>query len=199
MGGRTTIGVLALQGAFREHQDIISRCGAEAIPVRTRDDIRFIDGLIIPGGESTTIGKLLLEYDLGETIIGRAKQGMPVFGTCAGMIVMAKEIPGYQQYSLGLMDISARRNAFGRQVDSFEADLVVKGIEGTVKGVFIRAPYIDRVWGETEILCEYQGKVVMARENNLLAASFHPELTQDLSVHRYFLQMIKNIVKGQSV
>lgn len=190
MAGKKIIGVLALQGAFAEHQAALRRCRAEVIRVRSKEDINAIDGLIIPGGESTTIGRLLVDYDLGDSIIERSKAGMPVFGTCAGMIVMAKEIPGSEQYSLGLMDISARRNAFGRQVDSFEADLEVKGLPKQVRGIFIRAPYVDRVWGQTEVLSMYDGKVVMARENNLLVSSFHPELTPDLTVHHYFLDMI---------
>ncbi len=190
MAGKKVIGVLALQGAFVEHQAALRRCKAEAIRVRSKEDVKAIDGLIIPGGESTTIGRLLVDYDLGDSIIERSRAGMPVFGTCAGMIVMAKEIPGSDQYSLGLMDISARRNAFGRQVDSFEAYLDVKGQAKKIKGVFIRAPYVDRVWGETEVLSVYDGKVVMARENNLLVSSFHPELTPDLTVHKYFLGML---------
>lgn len=190
MAGKKVIGVLALQGAFREHQAAIERCGATAKKVRTREDIQKADALIIPGGESTTMGRLLESYDLGHTIVERSRAGMPIFGTCAGMIVMAREIPGYQQYSLGIMDISVRRNAFGRQLDSFEAELDIRNISDRVKGVFIRAPFIDRIWGETEVLCEYMGKTVMARENNLLTVSFHPELTEDLTIHRYFLSMI---------
>ncbi|MGE5543816.1 MAG: pyridoxal 5'-phosphate synthase glutaminase subunit PdxT [Bacillota bacterium] len=190
MAGKKVIGVLALQGAFAEHQAVLSRCKAEAIRVRSKEDIKAIDGLIIPGGESTTIGRLLVDYDLGESIIERSRTGMPVFGTCAGMIVMAKEINGSEQYSLGLMNISTRRNAFGRQVDSFEADLEVKWQRKKIKGIFIRAPYVDRVWGDAEVLSMYDGKVVMVREKNLLACSFHPELTSDLTIHRYFLSMV---------
>jgi 5'-phosphate synthase pdxT subunit len=177
VAGKKVIGVLALQGAFAEHQAALQRCEADVIRVRSKEDVQAIDGLIIPGGESTTIGRLLVDYDLGDCIIERCNAGMPIFGTCAGMIVMAKEIPGHQQYSLGLMDISARRNAFGRQVDSFEAGLDVKGLPEKIRGVFIRAPYVDRVWGDTEVLCEYDGKVVMAREKNRLVCAFHPELT----------------------
>ncbi|NLW45626.1 MAG: pyridoxal 5'-phosphate synthase glutaminase subunit PdxT [Syntrophomonadaceae bacterium] len=189
MAGKKVIGVLALQGAFVEHEAALRRCGAKAIRVRRKEELEGIDGLIIPGGESTSIGRLLVAYDLAETIVERSQTGMPIFGTCAGMIVMAKEIPGSDQFTLGLMDISARRNAFGRQVESFEADLDVKGFPRPVRGIFIRAPYIDRVWGETEVLSVYEGKVVMARERNLLTCSFHPELTTDLSIHKYFLDM----------
>lgn len=187
--GKKTIGVLALQGAFIEHQSVLNRCNVNILKVRTKEDIRAIDGLIIPGGESTTIGRLLQDYDLGDTIIEQAREGMPVYGTCAGMIVMAKEIPGYDQYSLGLIDMSVKRNAFGRQVDSFEADLSIKGIDHGFKGVFIRAPYADRFWGAAECLCEYEGKNVMIKEGNFLASSFHPELTRDPAIHKYFLSL----------
>jgi 5'-phosphate synthase pdxT subunit len=190
VAGKKTVGVLALQGAFVEHQEILNRCKAEAKKVRSKEDIYAIDGLIIPGGESTTIGRLLVDYDLGDTIVARAREGMPVFGTCAGMIVMAKEIPGYDQYSLNLMDISVRRNAFGRQVESFETDLAIKGIAHKIRGVFIRAPYADKVWGDCDVLCEFEEKIVMVREHNLLAGAFHPELTRDLSIHKYFLNML---------
>lgn len=191
MAGKKKIGVLALQGAFLEHQQVLARCGAEAVKVRSREDLDAIDGLIIPGGESTTIGKLLVDYDLGDTLIRRAKEGMTVFGTCAGMIVLAKDLPGHSQYTLGLMDIGVQRNAFGRQVDSFEADLTVKGISRPVKGIFIRAPYVSRVGKGVEVLAEFDGKPVMVREGSLLAASFHPELTRDISIHKYFLSMTK--------
>ncbi|MGE5397546.1 MAG: pyridoxal 5'-phosphate synthase glutaminase subunit PdxT [Chitinophagales bacterium] len=190
MAGKKTVGVLALQGAFAEHQNVLKRCGVGVHRVRSIDDLASIDGLIIPGGESTTIGKLLVDFKLADRVIELARGGMPVFGTCAGMIVMAREIPGHDQYSLGLMDISAKRNAFGRQVESFEADLDVKGISKKVKGIFIRAPYVDRVWGDAKILCEYQDKIVMVKQHNLLASAFHPELTKDLTVHNYFLEML---------
>lgn len=190
MAGKKVVGVLALQGAFREHQDAIDSCGATAIKVRTREDVKAADALIIPGGESTTIGRLMKAYDLGNAIIEQSREGMPIFGTCAGMIVMAKETPGYQQYSLGIMDISVRRNGFGRQIDRFEAELDIQGFSDQVRGVFIRAPFIDRVWGETQVLCKYMGQTVMAREKNLLTASFHPELTRNLAIHQYFLSMI---------
>jgi len=189
VAGKKVIGVLALQGAFVEHEAALQKCGARAIRIRRKEELKGIDGLIIPGGESTSIGRLLVAYDLADSIVERSQSGMPIFGTCAGMIVMAKEIPGSDQFTLSLMNISARRNAFGRQIDSFEADLDVKGFPKKVRGIFIRAPYVDRVWGETEVLSVFDGKVVMARENNLLTCSFHPELTTDLSIHKYFLGM----------
>ncbi|MGE5422243.1 MAG: pyridoxal 5'-phosphate synthase glutaminase subunit PdxT [Ignavibacteriales bacterium] len=190
MAGKKTVGILALQGAFAEHLDILNKCRVEAKRVRTKEDILSIDGLIIPGGESTTIGKLLVDYDLGQTIVDRAEAGMPIFGTCAGMIVMAKDIVGHEQYSLGLLDISVLRNAYGRQVDSFEADLDIKGIDHPVHGVFIRAPYVDKTWGKTEVLSEFNGNIVMVQDKNLIASSFHPELTRDKTIHNYFIKML---------
>lgn len=187
MGGRKKIGVLALQGAFVEHQQVLEKCGAETLLVKSKKDLDRIEGLIIPGGESTTIGRLLVDYDLMDPVREGILQGMPVLGTCAGMIVLAKKIVGYDQARLGVLDIAVRRNAFGRQVDSFEADLEIKGFDHKVRGIFIRAPYVEEVWGETEVLCEFEGRIVMVKEKNMLACSFHPELTQDVSVHRYFI------------
>lgn len=187
---RKAIGCLSLQGAFFEHQQMLARLGCEAVRARSKETLQQIDGLIIPGGESTTIGKLLVEFDLLDTLLGRIQEGMPVFGTCAGMIMLAKEIEGSEQYRLGLMDIEVRRNAFGRQVDSFEADLQVEGIDHAVPGVFIRAPLVTRVWGEAQVLCRFEQQIVMVKQHNLLAAAFHPELTDDTSVHEYFLQMV---------
>lgn len=184
------IGCLSLQGAFFEHQQMLNSLGCEAVRTRSKEELEQIDGLIIPGGESTTIGKLLKEFNLIDTLMGRIKEGMPVFGTCAGMIMLAKEIEGSDQYRLGLMDIEVRRNAFGRQVASFEADLQVEGIDHPVRGVFIRAPLVTRVWGEAKVLCQFEQQIVMVRQHNLLAAAFHPELTDDPSIHEYFLKMI---------
>lgn len=183
------IGVLALQGAFIEHEQVLKKCGAEAVEVRSAQDVESIDGLIIPGGESTTMGKLLVEYKLQPLIKQRAEAGMPIWGTCAGMILLAREIDDSDQNRLGLMDISVKRNAFGRQVDSFETDLEVSGL-GKTRAIFIRAPYVDRCWGETEILATFRDKIVMVREGNLIATSFHPELTPDCSLHEYFLNMV---------
>ncbi|MGE5381082.1 MAG: pyridoxal 5'-phosphate synthase glutaminase subunit PdxT [Methylocystaceae bacterium] len=187
---KKTIGCLSLQGAFLEHQQMLARLGCETIRTRSKDDLLKIDGLIIPGGESTTIGKLLLEFDLADTLMQQVQQGMPVFGTCAGMIMLAKKIEDSDQYRLGLMDIEVRRNAFGRQVASFEADLEVKGIDHPVHGVFIRAPLVTAIWGDAEGLARFDNQIVMVKQNNLLAAAFHPELTEDESVHDYFLKML---------
>ncbi|ADI00816.1 MAG TPA: pyridoxal 5'-phosphate synthase glutaminase subunit PdxT [Syntrophothermus lipocalidus] len=189
MAGKKRIGVLALQGAFAEHQEVLHRLGCEATRVRSQGDIRSVDGLIIPGGESTTIGRLLVDFNLADTIRQAAEEGMPVFGTCAGMIVLAKEIIGSEQFRLGLMDMAVRRNAFGRQVESFEEWLDIKGFERQVKGVFIRAPYVEKVWGGAEVLAELDGKIVMVRQGKLLATAFHPELTDDLVIHEYFVRM----------
>lgn len=186
------IGVLALQGAFREHRQMLEQCGVDVIEVRKPEDIEQIDGLIIPGGESTTIGKLLVEWGLAERIKGRAQQGMPIFGTCAGLIVMAKEIVGYpEQPRLGLLDIAVRRNAYGRQVDSFEHEFFIPELgDVPFKAVFIRAPYIDSYQPSVQVLAEYGGKAIFARQKNILVASFHPELTGDDRIHRYFLKMV---------
>ncbi len=183
------VGVLALQGAFVEHQAALARCGAGANQVRSAQELDHVEALIIPGGESTTIGKLMQAYGLLEPIRRRCTEGMPIWGTCAGMILLAREVVDMDQVGLGLMDISVKRNAFGRQVESFETELHIDGLPPS-RGVFIRAPYVERVWGKTRILSQYEDKIVMVREGNLLATAFHPELTDDTSIHRYFLEML---------
>ncbi|MEN6327129.1 MAG: pyridoxal 5'-phosphate synthase glutaminase subunit PdxT [Syntrophomonas sp.] len=183
------IGILAMQGAFLEHQQALSRCGAEPVQVRTARDLETVDGLIIPGGESTTIGKLMKLFGLDDLITERVKAGMPVWGTCAGMILLAKEIAESEQPRLGLMDIKVKRNAYGRQVESFETDLDIAGI-GKTRGVFIRAPYVETVWGEAKVLSTHLDKIIMVQQgNNMLGTAFHPELTNELDVHKYFLAM----------
>ncbi|MCX5779432.1 MAG: pyridoxal 5'-phosphate synthase glutaminase subunit PdxT [Firmicutes bacterium] len=188
MAGRK-VGILALQGAFVEHEAALRKCGALPIQVRTIQDIEQVEGIILPGGESTTIGKLMQTYGLDEKIKTRCAQGMPIWGTCAGMILLAQEIAGSKQPGLQLMDMAVRRNGFGRQVDSFETELEVTGV-GHCRGVFIRAPYVEKVWGDARILAYYQERIVMVQEGNRLATAFHPELTEDLSIHRYFLEML---------
>lgn len=186
------VGVLALQGAFREHRLTLERCGAEAVEVRKPEDIADIDGLVIPGGESTTIGKLLVEWGLMEPIKERAAAGMPIYGTCAGMILLAKDIIGSDQPRLALMDISVRRNAFGRQRESFEADLYVSDFGAEpVRAVFIRAPYIERVGPGVRVLAAVGDHIVIARQGQFLATAFHPELTRDDRIHQYFIAMIR--------
>jgi len=185
------VGVLALQGAFREHRQVLERLGCEVIEVRTISDLEGIHGLIIPGGESTTIGKLLQINEMGEKIKELGTQDLPIFGTCAGMIVLSKTIIDSNQYRLNLMDTVVERNAFGRQVASFETELRVPAMgPNPLPAVFIRAPYLREVAPNVGILAEYEGKIVFARQGNLLASAFHPELTPDLRVHKYFLAMI---------
>lgn len=186
------IGVLSLQGAFIEHEKVLKKLGCETIQVKKKEHMDEINGLIIPGGESTTIGKLLNEFKLTELIKEKAQNGMPVFGTCAGLILLAKDIVSSDQPRLGLMNIVAHRNAFGRQVDSFETDLDVKGLEPEpVKAVFIRAPYIKEAKRGVEVLASVNDKIVLAREKNFLAAAFHPELTEDTRIHRMFLALVE--------
>jgi len=188
------IGVLALQGDFERHLVMLNslgHLGVSAIAVKTPAQIELCDGVIIPGGESTTVGKLMVRYGVDEAIRRRAAEGMAVFGTCMGMIVLAKEIEGSDQFRLGLMDMTVRRNAFGRQVDSFEADLDIASIgEPPIRAVFIRAPFITDLRGSAKAIATLDtGEVVMVRQGNLLAAAFHPELTDDTRVHEYFVSM----------
>jgi len=184
------IGVLALQGAVREHIQHIEALGAGGVAVKWPCDLKQVAGLIIPGGESTTIGKLMIEYGFVGAVRDFSAAGKPVYGTCAGMILLAKKIAEGDQPLLSLMDIEARRNAFGRQRESFEADLDIKDI-GSFKAVFIRAPWIESSGEDVEIMAEFDNIKVMARQENLLASAFHPELTGDLRVHKYFLDMVK--------
>jgi 5'-phosphate synthase pdxT subunit len=190
---RVMIGVLALQGAFREHIQMLEAMGVRAVQVKRPSDLEGCKGLIIPGGESTAIGKLMLRYGFVEPLRERILAGMPIFGTCAGMILLASAVAEGDQPLLDLMDIRVRRNAYGRQVDSFEAPLELAGIAGgPFTGVFIRAPWIEDVGNGVETLGRYDGRIVMARQGNILVAAFHPELTGDGRVHRYFLDMVGN-------
>ncbi|GJM84170.1 pyridoxal 5'-phosphate synthase subunit PdxT [Paenibacillus sp. HMSSN-139] len=185
------VGVLALQGAVAEHIRSLEKTGAEGVAVKHAEQLAELDGLIIPGGESTTIGKLMRKYGFIEAIRDFSGQGKPVFGTCAGLIVMAKEIEGGEEAHLGLMDIKVSRNAFGRQRESFETDLDVKGLDVPLRAVFIRAPLITAVGEGVEVLSTYKDEIVTARQGHLLVSSFHPELTDDFSLHTYFVEMIK--------
>jgi len=178
-------GVLALQGDFREHARVLGELGAAPIEVRTPDDLARVDVLAIPGGESTTISKLARSSGLVEPIIERANAGMPILGTCAGMIVMAQRVDGLEL--LSLVDITVRRNAYGRQVDSFEADLDVEGVPHPVRGVFIRAPIVDEVGEGVRVLAEHEGRPVVLEQGNLVVASFHPELVGETGLHGYVL------------
>jgi 5'-phosphate synthase pdxT subunit len=189
------IGVLALQGAFVEHHKILARIGVETTEVRLPKHLAGLDGLIIPGGESTAIGKLIARWDLLGPIRHLAEAGCPVWGICAGMILMAKEVVDGlpDQPSLGLMDVRVRRNAFGRQADSFETALTVPALgESAFHAVFIRAPLIERAGPEAEVLARLEdGTAVTVRQGNLLGTAFHPELTDDERFHRYFLTLIR--------
>ena len=184
------IGVLSLQGDFREHIEMLKKCGAETIEVRLPQDMEEISGLIIPGGESTTIGNLMEKYEIGKEIIKKNKQGMAIYGTCAGAILLAKDIIGSIQPRLGILDISVKRNNYGRQIESFEAGLDINEI-GKFKGIFIRAPVIERICEGVKILSSFEGKPVLVKKGTVLAGTFHPELTDDSSVHEYFVGMVK--------
>ncbi len=187
------VGVLASQGAFIEHINALEKLDIVALPVRLPGELKGVDGLILPGGESTTISKLMNAYDLMQKVTALAKGGMPLFGTCAGMIMMAKKISGNSAASLGLMDITVRRNAFGRQVDSFETELMIPALGKTsFHAVFIRAPIIENCEKDVEVLAKLaNGAIVAARQKNMLVTAFHPELTNDLRFHQYFVDIIK--------
>lgn len=187
------IGVLALQGAFREHVKLLESLGAEAALVKRDFQLEGLDGLVIPGGESTTIGRLLREYNLMDPIREMAKQGFPLFGTCAGMIVLAEEIEGAEEPHLAVMDIKVNRNSFGRQRESFEADLEIPAIgQEPFPAIFIRAPHVVKIGEGVTVLCQYDNRIVAAQEGNLMALSFHPELTGDARLHQHFLTMVES-------
>ena len=184
------IGVLALQGAFIEHEKMLSQLGAESFEIRQLKDLsQPMDGLVIPGGESTVQGKLLRELGMMEPLRDMINSGLPVFGTCAGLILLAKDIEGVETPHLAVMDITAKRNAYGRQLGSFSFNGEFKRL-GNIPMTFIRAPYISRSDG-AEILAEVNGKAVAARQQNMLVTAFHPELTANTAVHGYFLDMVQ--------
>lgn len=184
-----TVAILALQGAFAEHGQMLDKLGADHFEIRQKKDLeKEFDALILPGGESTVMGKLLHDLDLYESIRDKILEGMPVFGTCAGLILLAKDIEEEATH-LATMDIRVKRNAYGRQLGSFYTEDEFRGI-GEIPMTFIRAPYIAEVFGEAEVLARVDGKIVAARQNNQLVTAFHPELSDDLKVHQYFLNMI---------
>ncbi|KUO96177.1 pyridoxal 5'-phosphate synthase glutaminase subunit PdxT [Ferroacidibacillus organovorans] len=186
------VGVLNVQGAVREHADHLRRVGSEVVLVKHPEDLQAIDGLVIPGGESTTIGKLIRKYGLYDGIRERIEGGMPVFGTCAGLILLAKKIEGSDTTHLGVMDTVVDRNSFGRQRESFEADLPISEIDGDAfPCVFIRAPHIVSTGADVSVLATYGEKIVAARQGNRLVTAFHPELSDDLRMHAYFLDMVR--------
>jgi 5'-phosphate synthase pdxT subunit len=199
------IGVLALQGDVQEHIQSLSDCGVIALAVKTDSQIRSIDALVIPGGESTTIAKLARSFDLMDLIRDRIKEGMPTYGSCAGMILLAEKVEEAitGQETFGGIDMTVRRNAFGRQIDSFETDLKFKGItEPAIRAVFIRAPWVESIGKQVEVLAQITdetGKThpVAVRQGRLLATSFHPELTGDSRIHKYFVEQIcSELVRG---
>jgi len=190
------IGVLALQGAFKEHIKMIESLGHKAIEIKKVEQLNNIDGIIIPGGESTTIGKLLDDFKMKEVIANKINKGLPVWGTCAGMIILAKEIANSNLTHIPMMDIEVVRNGYGRQLGSFSVNRKMEGIEsGEIPMVFIRAPYVEKAHEGVKVLCKLDEKIIACRENNMLATSFHPELTEDLSMHKYFYNMCKDRLK----
>ncbi|HIE17793.1 MAG TPA: pyridoxal 5'-phosphate synthase glutaminase subunit PdxT [Dehalococcoidia bacterium] len=185
------IGVLALQGAVTEHIQMLAALDTEAVPIRLPSELKGLDALVIPGGESTTISKLLTDYQLLQPTRDLATQGFPIFGTCAGLVLLAKKVSNLDREVIGVMNIEVKRNAFGRQVDSFETELNVPVLgNGAFHGIFIRAPIIQKVGPNVEILCQLNGKPVAVRQGKLLGCAFHPELTLDLRFHRYFLDLV---------
>ncbi|WP_300357525.1 pyridoxal 5'-phosphate synthase glutaminase subunit PdxT [Fusobacterium sp.] len=186
------IGILALQGAFLEHKKILDTLKVENTYIKTKEDLDDIDGIILPGGESTAMGKLLRDFEILEKLKSKIENGFPVFGTCSGMILLAKELMNDKTKHLAAMDICVKRNAYGRQLGSFETCEEFKGIDKKVEMVFIRAPYVESVGENVQILSKVDEKIVAVREKNMLAISFHPELTKDTSVHKYFIEMIRN-------
>jgi len=185
------IGVLALQGSFKEHIEMLRKCNIDAVAVKLPDDLKNVDGLVIPGGESTTIGKLMQQYGLDKEIIKRHNEGMAIYGTCAGAILLSKNIVDSEQPRLNLLDISIKRNEYGRQIDSFEAELDIEKI-GKFNGIFIRAPVIEKVNDDIKVLSKFNNNPVLIQKNNILASTFHPELTNDKRVHEYFFEIVEN-------
>jgi len=185
------IGILAMQGAFVEHEAMLKKCKAKTVQVRLPEELAKVDALVMPGGESTTNRRLLEKSNLVKPIAERIKNGMPVFGTCAGIILLAKKVDG-KKGLFSALDISVKRNAYGRQIDSFETELKIKGFKRPFLGVFIRAPIIESVGHDVEVLASFDKKAVLVRQNNILGATFHPELTSDTRIHEIFLSMVKS-------
>lgn len=192
------IGVLALQGDTREHLAALREAGADSMPVRRRGELEKVDGLVIPGGESTTMSHLLLDLDLLEPLRGLLADGLPAYGVCAGMILLATEIldagaGGREALPLRAIDMTVRRNAFGRQVDSFEGDIPFAGLDGPVRAVFIRAPWVERAGDDVQVLAEASGHTVAVRQGAKLATAFHPEMTGDRRVHQLFVDIVNGV------
>ncbi|MGN8648285.1 pyridoxal 5'-phosphate synthase glutaminase subunit PdxT [Gracilibacillus sp. HCP3S3_G5_1] len=185
------IGVLGLQGAIREHIRSVEAAGAEGVIIKYKEQLTEIDGLIIPGGESTTMRRLIDKYDFFDALVNFGQQGKPIFGTCAGLILLADTIAGQEDAHLSLMNMKVERNAFGRQRESFEAEVDIQGVADHFEAVFIRAPYIIEVGPEVEVLATYQDKIVAARQGHYLCSAFHPELTDDHRLTEYFVKMVE--------
>lgn len=186
------VGVIAIQGDFEKHTTVLRSCeiaGLEVVEVRTPEDLASVERAIIPGGESTTVGLLMQRYGMGDALKQAANDGMPIWGTCMGMILMADTVVGRNQFTLGLLKIQVTRNAFGAQVHSFEDEVKVVGLNEPVLGVFIRAPIVSKVEAPAEVFATYRGHIVGVRQGNLLGTSFHPELTDDVRLHEFFLTL----------
>lgn len=196
-GKMVKIGVLALQGAVREHVRSLQAEDTEVVIIKKAAQLEEVDGLVFPGGESTTMRRLINQYDFFEPLKTFGKSGKPIFGTCAGLILMASEITGEDSAHLELMNMKVQRNAFGRQRESFETTLDVKGVAEDLRAVFIRAPLIEEVGEQVEVLSTYNGEIVAAREGHYLTCSFHPELTDDFRLHRFFVTMVKEATQNR--
>jgi pyridoxal 5'-phosphate synthase pdxT subunit len=188
------VGVLALQGDVREHARALEAAGASPVAVRDRGELDAVEALIIPGGESTTIGKLLVRFGLLDPVKERVAEGMPVYGTCAGLILMADKVVGKEDapHRIGALNVDVRRNGYGRQTDSFETDLEVEGFDAPFRAVFIRAPVIERSGDDVSVLASCEGRPVLVSQGALLASSFHPEMTGDSRIHRLFVDMVRS-------
>lgn len=186
------IGVLALQGSFKEHIEMLKKCNEEPVPVRLPEDLENVSGLIIPGGESTAIGNLMQISHLDREIVKRNRLGMAIYGTCAGAIILSNKIVGSSQPRLDLLDVSIKRNDYGRQINSFEAELDIEKI-GKFNGIFIRAPVIEKINNGVKVLSKLNNNPVLIQNSNILASTFHPELANDKRVHEYFVGMVKDL------
>ncbi len=185
------IGILGLQGDFREHVEMLQSMGVETLVVKLPEDLDLVDGLIIPGGESTTMGRIMENVGMKDVLADKIKSGLPVYGTCAGMILLSKRVVGFDQPLLGVLDVEIERNAYGRQVESFEVDITIDVLKGRpFRAVFIRAPRVVKMGEGVEVLAEYDGDPVLLKQGNILASSFHPELTLDTRIHDYFIKMV---------
>lgn len=193
------IGVLAYQGDVPEHLRSLERCGAQAVEVRTPAELAAVSGLVLPGGESTVIGKLAHRFDMLEPLRRRILGGLPILGTCAGLIFLAREVEGPPQHLLGVLDVRVRRNAFGRQKDSFEAEVALEGVAGgAVRGVFIRAPWVERVGDGVSVLAALDGRIVAVAQGAVMAAAFHPELVGDDRLHEALVSRAAGVHSGSS-